>query len=262
MSRVLKNARNQIVRKYNFFIHKGVDVVKEKNKISEILSHSDGVVFFVGKEENTFNKKESYGNFVILEHENGYFTLYAHLEEIFVTVGEKVMQGDIIGVMGASGTKHSHLHFEVRNVKNKHINPTKYLDADLPKNKDRTTIRYQAYDNIEKKWLPLVSGKESYAGVFGNPIGAILLYCNKNIKYFVYQKGQWVLYETNKNENQEIHYTNISGFKIESDSEVLKYRVHFLNSSWSSWVCSNNKESIFSKGKVIDAIQIKLMEED
>lgn len=258
LSRVLHNARNQIIRRYNFLTHRGVDVVKEENKVSEILSHSDGVVFFVGNEKNFSKKKESYGNFVILEHENGYFTLYAHLEKIFVVVGECLKQGDIIGIMGASGTKHSHLHFEVRNAKNKRVNPTKYLDAELPKDREKTAIRYQIYDNKEKKWLPLVRDNESYAGIFGNPIGAILIQSSFPIKYKVYQQKKWRSFDANK--EQDMNYIPIYGFKIICFKNLV-YRVHFVGTQWSNWICAEEENKILNKKRAIDAIQIRLKED-
>lgn len=257
MSRVLKNARNQIVRKYHFFNHLGVDVVKEKNKISEILSHSDGVVFFVGSEEKISKKKESYGNFLILEHENGYFTLYAHLEKVFVIVGENVKQGDVIGIMGASGTKHSHLHFEVRNRKNKRINPTKYLDTDLPKNKKKK-MYYQVYNVETKKWMSLIKEKKSYGGIFGNPIGAILIQSSFPVKYQVYQKEKWYSFDANK--EQDMNYTPIYGFKIIC-FENLVYRVHFVGSKWSKWVSAKEEKKFLNKERAIDAIQIQVKED-
>ena len=56
-----------------------------------------------------------YGNFVIVQHDNGYYTLYAHLSEILVDVGEEVSQFQIIGKVGDSGSLAGpSLHFEIR----------------------------------------------------------------------------------------------------------------------------------------------------
>jgi murein DD-endopeptidase MepM/ murein hydrolase activator NlpD len=60
-----------------------------------------------------------YGNLVIIQHDNGTKTLYAHLSKIAVSVGEHVSQGQIIGYVGSTG--HStgpHLHFAVQGAKN------------------------------------------------------------------------------------------------------------------------------------------------
>ncbi|MFA5855507.1 MAG: M23 family metallopeptidase [Candidatus Gracilibacteria bacterium] len=58
-----------------------------------------------------------YGNHIQIDHGNGYVTLYAHMEEIYVTVGEYVSQGQVIGKMGNTGRVYGatgiHLHFEL-----------------------------------------------------------------------------------------------------------------------------------------------------
>lgn len=60
-----------------------------------------------------------YGNFVVISHQNGTQTLYAHMQKSIVSVGDKVKTGDTIGYVGVSGmTTGPHLHFEVRGAKN------------------------------------------------------------------------------------------------------------------------------------------------
>jgi len=56
-----------------------------------------------------------YGNYVVIRHDNGYETLYAHLTEIYVAQGQWVAQGETIGTVGDTGwATGPHLHFEVR----------------------------------------------------------------------------------------------------------------------------------------------------
>ena len=60
-----------------------------------------------------------YGNYVIIAHDNGTQTLYAHNQKNFVTVGERVEQGEIIAKIGMTGkTTGPHVHFEIRGAKN------------------------------------------------------------------------------------------------------------------------------------------------
>ena len=56
----------------------------------------------------------SYGNHVIIDHNNGYLTLYAHMSRINVKVGQVVARGDVIGYVGMTGTATGpHVHYEI-----------------------------------------------------------------------------------------------------------------------------------------------------
>jgi murein DD-endopeptidase MepM/ murein hydrolase activator NlpD len=60
-----------------------------------------------------------YGNYVVISHGNGTQTLYAHMKETVVSVGEEVAQGQVIGYVGITGmTTGPHVHFEVRGAYN------------------------------------------------------------------------------------------------------------------------------------------------
>ena len=60
-----------------------------------------------------------YGNYVVIAHDNGVQTLYAHLDSVNVGAGQRVNQGSLLGGMGATGKVTGvHLHFEVRGAKN------------------------------------------------------------------------------------------------------------------------------------------------
>ncbi len=86
-------------------MHRGIDIARPSART--ILASDNGVVTAVGWDG-------SYGNRIIVNHNNGYQTLYAHLASMDVKVGQTVAQGQKIGVMGTTG--HStgiHLHFEV-----------------------------------------------------------------------------------------------------------------------------------------------------
>lgn len=68
-----------------------------------------------------------YGNTVIIDHNNGMVTLYAHLASDSVKVGQTVSRGQVIGIMGNTGQSSGiHLHFEVI-INGVHVNPAPYI---------------------------------------------------------------------------------------------------------------------------------------
>lgn len=96
--------------------HKGIDLVGERS----IKASDEGVVTFAGQQSG-------YGNVIIINHRNGYETLYGHLDSIDVKVGQIVEKGEIIGVMGNTGrSTGTHLHFEIKKDSVAQ-NPMKYL---------------------------------------------------------------------------------------------------------------------------------------
>ncbi len=150
MSRLLKTYSNKITWKYNPPIHYGIDVVGNKNSKSVcdyVLAHTDGEVVECESDYKTNDKGgHSYGNYVKIKHINGYYTLYAHfkLGTVKVKKGDKVTKGQQLGYMGNTGRSDgAHLHFEVRNEKNVKIDPTPYVDTDLPNIKIETSIEPQ-----------------------------------------------------------------------------------------------------------------------
>jgi murein DD-endopeptidase MepM/ murein hydrolase activator NlpD len=98
--------------------HQGIDIARPSSY--GIVAADNGVV-------TTTGSHSTYGNRVIITHNNGYETLYAHLSSISVKVGQTVPQGTKIGVMGSTGRSTGvHLHFEVfKNGSN--INPMSVL---------------------------------------------------------------------------------------------------------------------------------------
>lgn len=69
-----------------------------------------------------------YGHSVIIRHENGYYSLYAHLSAILVRQGAPVNRRTLIGRVGRTGrTTGSHLHYEVRLGQERRIDPLPYM---------------------------------------------------------------------------------------------------------------------------------------
>ncbi|TRZ78225.1 MAG: M23 family metallopeptidase, partial [Deltaproteobacteria bacterium] len=70
-----------------------------------------------------------YGNFVIIDHGFGFFTLYGHLNSIDVKKGKEVRKGDVMGHTGSSGLAGGdHLHFGML-VGGQFVNPQEWWDA-------------------------------------------------------------------------------------------------------------------------------------
>src|SRR5699024_6930328 len=68
-----------------------------------------------------------YGNYVKVQHSDKYETLYAHMKEVKVKVGDEVSSGELLGLIGDTGQSDgAHLHFEVHVNGEKH-NPAPYL---------------------------------------------------------------------------------------------------------------------------------------
>ena len=69
------------------------------------------------------------GNLVVLEHEGGLWTLYAHMDSLSVQEGQMVQQGQQVGVCGATGqVTGPHLHFEVKTAfKFGQVDPAPYM---------------------------------------------------------------------------------------------------------------------------------------
>lgn len=68
-----------------------------------------------------------YGKIIVIKHNDGYHTVYAHNSKHYVRKGQKVSQGEVIGKVGSTGRSSGpHLHFEIRR-KNKVRNPKHYL---------------------------------------------------------------------------------------------------------------------------------------
>jgi murein DD-endopeptidase MepM/ murein hydrolase activator NlpD len=107
----------------NGVMHDGVDIVAQTG--TAICAADDGVVIFVGH-------LRGYGNAVLLQHSEGYVTVYGHNQRNLVRYGERVVRGQIIAELGSTGRATGpNLHFEVR-FDGQPENPLAYLPPPPP----------------------------------------------------------------------------------------------------------------------------------
>ena len=101
-------------------MHAGLDYAAPQG--TPILATADGVVVEAGQ-------RSGYGNAVQIRHEFGLETVYAHLNQIRVEVGQHVQRGERIGDMGSTGrSTGSHLHYEIR-LNGTALDPMKFIEA-------------------------------------------------------------------------------------------------------------------------------------
>lgn len=257
MSRILKDAQNQITTPYSAS-HKAVDVVKYKSQTCYIIAHTEGKVVWVqtGQKHNpSATGNASYGNAVKIQHPNGYYTLYAHMKNVSVKLGQYVTTGQTLGYMSDSGKAFGcHLHFELRKSDNTRIDPTPYLDSNLP---GIGNGQYQTYDCVKGYWLPNVTiGSNDYAGNKGHAIGGVYIdkleYRTRDVGRTTY--SPWVKgrndYAGNKKPIDRIQIKGCKAYRVS-----IKGRL-----GWLPWVykVDNTKDGFAGiDGRTIDRLQIK-----
>lgn len=173
-SRILYKHKNKVSQKYKPGKHLGIDIIGDNGisnntgYLDKIVAHSCGEVVAVERNIKGF-KNNSYGNYVKIKHYNGMYTLYAHMEygSVHVVVGDQVIQGEIIGNMGNTGYSFgAHVHFEVRDKNNKKLDPTPYINADLPNNAIMNDNASNITNLSDNELLILV--KKTIRGDFGD----------------------------------------------------------------------------------------------
>lgn len=278
-ARVLQSGMCEVTQEYKGAAHNGIDIVKQGYQLDNIVAHSDGTVVQVisNCNANTPNNPSNAGNMVKIDHGNGYQTRYLHLAygTVKVSVGQKVSKGQVLGYMGNTGYSFGgHLHFEVLK-NNRQIDPTIYLDCDLPNEPQSDTQNVNVFYRVKTQkhgWLPEVKNLEDYAGWENSPITDVAIRVDKgSIKYRVSPVGKDFLpYVTGFNINDhnngyagnntpidrlEVYYytpDNIRPFK------KAKYRVNGL--PWQTDNDVNSEMDGFAgiKGNHITKIEISI----
>lgn len=136
--------------------HKGVDIVERKKHTAWITSLESGTILGVRTNVKGY-LHNSYGNWIEVDHGNGYVTFYAHLAygTIKVKKGDRVKKGQVLGYMGKTGWTDGgeHLHFEIyRN--GKRLDPTPYVfgTAEIFPKQTKKSINQIAKEVIDGKW--------------------------------------------------------------------------------------------------------------
>lgn len=128
-------------------MHKGVDLSSKAG--TPVYATGDAVV---EKAENNSKARRGYGSQILLNHEFGYKTRYAHLSQILVRQGEKVVRGQLIGRVGSTGgSTGPHLHYEVIYMGH-NVNPINYFNKNMSSEEYRTlmeNVKYNADLEVE-----------------------------------------------------------------------------------------------------------------
>jgi murein DD-endopeptidase MepM/ murein hydrolase activator NlpD len=117
--------------------HYGMDFTAPAG--TEVFVTGNGVVVGV------LQSKRGLGNHIIIDHGFGYVSIYAHLSNFNVRVGQKVQRGDVIGYVGSTGTSvANHLHYEIK-LNGTNVDPANYYFEDL------TAAEYERMIEIASK---------------------------------------------------------------------------------------------------------------
>lgn len=280
--RVLECKECFITQHYGEDGHLGVDIVADiegVHRTDYVVAHSGGRVVDIqtGQPHNPGSSgMVSYGNYVQIKHDDGYTTFYAHLDSVYVNVGDYVDRGQRIGYMGNTGNSYgAHLHFEVRTsiAGSTRVNPEPYLDSDLPSCSGYTgVITYQAYSG---KWLPEVhkcdNTYDGFAGIGNVPLTALRGKCENGklfIQSHVIGKSEWEVPVCSDDYSSRGYnsYAGIIGkpmdkVKVWSTDGYVDYRVKTLEDGWLPWVNSLTESGTESYGGIpghtIIGIQMK-----
>lgn len=134
--------------------HTGIDLYQPVG--TPIYAADGGDILAAGQINNSYGNS-AYGNCVLIDHKNGYYTFYAHMDTVKVKTGMSVIQGAVIGTVGTTGNVTGpHLHFEVRtnpiwNRKN-FIDPESVLKIENStpiKQNEKTKDSFNIGDNVK-----------------------------------------------------------------------------------------------------------------
>lgn len=159
-------------------MHRGVDIGGEEG-ITSVIAAQDGLVIASAEgitgtcSSGDINCGGGYGNYIIIQHTDGNYTLYAHMftNSVKVKEGDFVKQGQVIGYVGNTGkSTGAHLHFEIRlgsNSSENTVDPLKYVNSTNPRISAGSVSLVNGDGNQQTVCLTLKSSGMSDNGVAG-----------------------------------------------------------------------------------------------
>ena len=187
--------------------HHGVDL--ESKEGDPVYAPAAGVVIFAGRDHDRIYTPwdDYYGNLIVIQHEDGLFSLYGHLSQINISVGDKVNTGDMIAAVGHTGVAiGSHLHFEIRTGGG----GSDFFSTENP-----------------ELWLPLDDGKGAISITLKTTNNVKV---ERNLVFYRYAPG------TNKSEKKYYLSTYSKGFEYNTEDFAIsdlppgRYRIAFSDS--------------------------------
>ncbi len=146
--------------------HYGIDI--KLNTGDTVVAAFEGTVRIA-------QQSTTYGNVIVVRHNNGLETFYAHLDRMLVEVGDHLEAGEILGLGGNTGrSSGSHLHFEVR-----------YMGAPINPNEIISFDNYRLKMNV----LPLTQSNFAYLAQ-ARAVNKIIIRKGKRKKYHIVRKGE------------------------------------------------------------------------
>ena len=238
--------------------HSGVDM-SGPNSSYYVIAASKGFVLYVNNtcDNNGYYRNRcggTYGNYVVIEHAGGVYTTYAHLapDSITVNVGDTVNQGQVIAMMGNSGSSTGmHLHFQVGIGNWQYsVDPLDYISFDNPR---PITIQSGANDG-GSSLLSMLQGFEGTGPTDGD---SYVVYADSGGVLTV-GHGVTLTNHSTRFESRGISVSNLSkGSKISKDI-VDDIELEIVNEMRSSVVSLLDNNDISLKDYQIDALVIRM----
>lgn len=253
--------------KYSF--HAGTDYGTHCEKWAQ-YALEDGYIFSVDKEG-----KSSYGKYLWVRYPRiNRSLLHAHLDSINVNKGDIVNSNTLLGYTGQTGRATGvHLHLGMTEIgKSDWLDPETY--EYVPENDpQKVDVQYQAYDNVAKKWLGIITNcnnkdYKGFAGIRGHSIGGIRVRLTDGSKVTIksHIKGGGWLSDITKWDNSTKGYSGLKGkpidkFMVKAEgNHTIRYRSHIKGGDWLAWITEFNPNDTMGysgiTGKEIDMIQM------